>query len=128
MTIIIGEKNMSIIDFESKQKNLTFPNVFDISPEEVLEKKDLVVLIDVRGEDEFTGELGHIPGAQLLTLDKLPAKTNTLPKDKTIVLICRSGNRSAHAAQHLAEAGFENSFNMKGGMMEWNSKQFEVEK
>ncbi|MCB0384081.1 MAG: rhodanese-like domain-containing protein [Bdellovibrionales bacterium] len=108
------------VDFQSKTLNPEHRDVHDVAPEEVLAKKSEVCLIDVRRPDEFEGELGHIPGAELLTLDYLPMQISQLPKDKTMVIVCRSGNRSGHAAAFLVENGFTSVFNMKGGMILWN--------
>lgn len=116
------------MEFTSKTKNPNFPEVLDIDPQEVFAKKNQVVLVDVRRSDEFTGELGHIPGAQLLTLDQLPVKINSLPQDKTIVFVCRSGGRSAQATSFALESGFDSVYNMKGGMLLWNEQGLQVEK
>jgi rhodanese-related sulfurtransferase len=116
------------MEFTSKTENPSFPDVLDVDPKEVLEKKAQILLIDVRRPDEFTGELGHIPKAQLLTLDQLPSKIEELPKDKTIVFVCRSGARSAQAASFAIECGFDSVYNMKGGMLLWNERGFQIEK
>ena len=116
------------MEFTLKTENPTFPDVYDVDPKEVLEKKAQITLIDVRRPEEFTGELGHIPGAQLLTLDQLPQRIEELPRNKTIVFICRSGGRSAQATSFALESGFETVFNMKGGMLLWNERGFQIEK
>lgn len=116
------------MEFTSKTENPSFPDVFDVDPQEVLENKTQITLVDVRRPDEFTGELGHIPGAQLLTLDQLPMHIEELPKDQTIVFVCRSGGRSAQATSFALECGFDEVYNMKGGMLLWNERGFEIEK
>ena len=110
---------MAVI-FDSKTQNENFPNVYDIDPKELEAKKTEVALIDVRRPDEFTGELGHVPGSELLTLDQLHGKMDQLPKDKTIVFICRSGGRSGQATAFAQENGLSEVYNMKGGMLLWN--------
>jgi rhodanese-related sulfurtransferase len=116
------------MEFTSKSENPHFPEVWDLDPKEIQSKTAKVVLIDVRRPDEFTGELGHIPGSSLLTLDQLPAKIDSLPKDKTIVFVCRSGARSAQAASFALESGFTDVYNLRGGMLLWNECGFETEK
>lgn len=116
-----------MIPLNSKTANPSLPGVFDVSPEEVLEKKAELTLIDVRRPDEFTGELGHISGAQLLTLDTLPQNLGDIPRDKPIVFICRSGGRSGQATAFALEKGFHEVFNLLGGMLAWNEKQLPVE-
>ncbi len=116
------------MEFTSKTENPHFPEVWDLDPKEVQNKSANLVLVDVRRPDEFVGELGHAPGATLLTLDQLPAKIDSLPKDKTIVFLCRSGGRSAQAASFALESGWEKVFNMRGGMLLWNEYGLTTEK
>ncbi len=87
-------------------------------------------LIDVRREDEFNAELGHIENAQLKTLgpelmEFLEAQSN---KNQKMVFICRSGARSAKATELAMEMGHTNVFNLQGGMIAWNEAGFAVEK
>ncbi len=113
--------------FNSITANPLFPKVQDISPKEVNEKKNLIHIIDVRRPDEFCGELEHIPGAKLITLDTLEENQSSLPKDGSIVFICRSGGRSAHASVWAQDNGWQNVYNMLGGMIAWNKQKFETE-
>ena len=119
----MGEK----VKFDNKIANSNFPGVTDVTPQEVMDRKEDLYLIDVRRPDEWEGELGHVAGSELLTLDFLPQKIAELPKDKTIVFICRSGNRSGQAAQFAQENGFEDVYNMQGGMLLWNELNLETE-
>ncbi|MGJ7036113.1 rhodanese-related sulfurtransferase [Anoxybacillus eryuanensis] len=89
---------------------------------QMMQKEDVVVL-DVRTEEEYAS--GHIPGAILLPLQQLPDRMNELNKNKTYIVVCRSGNRSAQASELLVKEGFTNIYNMTGGMNEWKG---EVEK
>ena len=116
------------ISFETATANPNAPDVEDIDPSELSKKTGLVHLVDVRGQDEYTGELGHIAGAKLIVLDTLPQHIDDLPKDETIVFICRSGARSARATSLAQDAGFEHVYNMKGGMLAWNSLGLPVER
>ncbi len=88
------------------------------------------MLIDVREEDEYRGELGHIAGARLIPLKELPERTDELAnmKGSDIVAICRVGVRSATAAAILTGLGFEHVWNLKGGMLEWKDAQLPVER
>lgn len=119
---------VSFVNFDSKTENPYFEGVFDINPQEVLEKKARVKLIDVRQPEEFTGELGHIADSTLVVLDTLPDELDRLPKDQTVVFVCRSGNRSAKAAAYAKMNGFEEVYNMQGGMLLWNELQLPVER
>ena len=88
------------------------------------------VLLDVREPNEFSGELGHIPGCVLIPLHELPARTGELDwcKNRDVVVVCRSGVRSTTGAAMLTGIGFEHVSNLKGGMLAWNDAQFPVER
>ena len=78
-------------------------------------------VIDVREPGEFTGELGHIEGAELVPLATLPEAARTWARDAELVVVCRSGARSSRAADVLRGLGFERVVNMSGGMTAWNA-------
>lgn len=90
--------------------------------------KDFEV-IDVRRSDEFTGELGHISGARLVTLGpELDQFLQGHDKQSKILFVCRSGARSGQAAQMAMSQGFKDVANMAGGMLRWNELGFEITK
>jgi sulfate permease, SulP family len=80
---------------------------------------DDVLLVDVREPEEY--ERGHIAGALLLPLRDLVASASTLPRDRTLVLLCRSGRRSTRGMHMLADLGFTEVFNLKGGVLSWRA-------
>lgn len=98
----------------------------DISAEdvckEVMENSN-VLLLDVRREDEFNGNLGHLKGATLFTLADIESRLSEIEeyKNKTVIVYCRSGARSARASEILVSNGFTGVKNMLGGMIGWNS-------
>lgn len=96
----------------------------EVAPEEVWEKRENLVLIDVRRQDEFTGQLSHIEKAKLSTLE-LSFSKDLLSWDKTAhyVFICRSGFRSSQAVAQALSQGFKSVYNLEGGMILWNEKQ-----
>jgi rhodanese-related sulfurtransferase len=73
-------------------------------------------LLDVREPYEYAD--GHIAGATLIPLGDLARRIHELPRDRQIVCICRSGNRSGVATRHLSGAGYE-AVNLSGGMIGW---------
>jgi rhodanese-related sulfurtransferase len=73
-------------------------------------------LLDVREDDEWAA--GHAPSATHIPLGQLGARTGELPVDQEIYVICRSGVRSARAAQALNGAGWQ-AVNVAGGMQDW---------
>ncbi len=79
-------------------------------------------VIDVREQSEFHGELGHVPGAELIPLRTLAGRALELLEPGAhdhIVVVCRSGVRSSTAAAILTSLGFEEVSNLKGGMLAW---------
>jgi len=73
-------------------------------------------LVDVRTAEEFSA--GYIPGAINVSLQELQQKMNCIPKDKPVIVYCRSGNRSAFAANMLMQAGYTEVYDL-GGIIEW---------
>lgn len=106
-------------DLASLPVNLTVDQAADL-----LDNPD-VVFIDVREQDEYNA--GHIPGIKLIPLGSIPSRMSEIPKDKTVIAVCRSGNRSSQATQYLRDQGFDNVHNMNGGMNEWTQAGHPVE-
>ncbi len=77
-------------------------------------------ILDVREQSEW--EQGHIPGATLIPLGDLPNRLSELPKDQNIVVVCRSGRRSAQGRDILLQAGFTQVTSMTGGMSAWQAQ------
>jgi len=104
-----------------------------ITPEQLKQKIDNhenMILIDVRTQPEYTGELGHIKGTVLLPVQDITSWISNYEndKDKEIIMICRSGNRSGRATQYFLDNGFKDVYNMEGGMIGWNKAGYPVEK
>lgn len=113
--------------FKNKNPNPNFSQIEDVTPQEVLEASKQLKLIDVREVSEYSGELGHAPGSELVVLSTLPEKIKSLPKDQTIVFICRSGGRSSQAAVFAKSEGLSDVYNMRGGMLLWNQLKLPIE-
>jgi sulfur dioxygenase len=129
------QPNQSAIEDES----VKFPTLVELNqvrqltPQEVklqLTSPDSPLLLDVREPEEFSGELGHIPGSRLVPLKELATHANELAiyKDRAIIVICRAGVRSTTAAAILTGLGFEHVSNLKGGMLDWNDQHLPVER
>ena len=82
-------------------------------------------VLDVREPDEWA--TGHIPGATLIPLGELSARLGEVPADRTIVVICRSGNRSAQGREILKAAGYAAVTSVSGGMTDWVATGLPVE-
>lgn len=80
-------------------------------------KNNEVIIIDVRTPQEY--KEGHIPGVANIQLDQLVSRSSEVPKDKKVLLICRSGNRSSQGTKLLRNKGFDNVYNITEGMSSW---------
>jgi len=104
------------------------PPVPKLKPAEVQDKLmngKRPFLLDVREKDEMRE--GYISGAKLIPLGQLDRRMKEIPKDREIVCICRSGNRSRSAAKQLIAAGYSAS-NMRGGMLAWKWLRLPIKK
>lgn len=76
-----------------------------------------MVLIDVRQPEELTSPLGALPGVKNIPLPDLGRRFAEIPKDRDVVLICRSGHRSGQALNFLKRQGYTRIQDVDGGMM-----------
>jgi len=101
-----------------------------LSPQDAtrLINHDEAVLVDVREPSEY--EQGHIINALHVPLGTLSSKIGRLEKyrSRPIVTVCASGQRSAQASRTLKSKGFEQVYNLKGGMMAWQNASLPVAK
>lgn len=83
-----------------------------------LDANESIIMVDVRTPGEYDHD-GRIAGSRLIPLSVLNSRVHELPKNKTIVCVCRSGNRSYTACEILASQGFTDVLNLSGGMFGW---------
>lgn len=95
---------------------------------ESIEEGSGILVLDVRTEKEFNGELGHIKGALNIPLDQLEERLQELEsyKEGSIALVCHSDRRSGKAAQILTRNGFDDVHVVMGGMVQWNQLDYPV--
>jgi rhodanese-related sulfurtransferase len=99
----------------------------DYTPQQVAEILDAgedVQLIDVR--QPYEHEAGRIAGDRLIELGDLPVQAATIDPDRPVIIYCRTGSRSAMAAEALARAGYD-AHNMSGGLVEWTAAGLPIE-
>jgi len=97
----------------------------EISVSEAASMRDTgAFILDVREPDEWNDS--HIPGATLIPLGQLASRVNEVPQDQEVVVVCRSGNRSAQGRDILLSAGFENVTSMAGGINQWKAAGLET--
>ena len=94
--------------------------VTEIQPSQLaqrLERGEKLEIIDVR--EPYEWQIGHIPGARLVPLDRIPDEIPRLDKRRETILYCKVGARSMRAAQQLASAGVTDVRNLAGGILRW---------
>lgn len=92
---------------------------------EVMNNEEKMQLVDVRTPEEYRE--GHLKSAKNInvTEDDFREKAQQLNKDEPVYLYCRSGKRSAKAAEILREMGFSEIYDMEGGFLKWEGNRFE---
>jgi adenylyltransferase/sulfurtransferase len=85
-----------------------------------MDAREQFTLIDVREPWEY--EIAKISGARLIPLGELEDRLTEVPRDGIVVVQCHSGVRSEHGAWLLKQAGFENVYNLEGGIEAWSSE------
>ena len=93
------------------------------------ENLDEMLIVDVRGPEEFRAELGHIAGAHQITLGPvLKQFLEGYDRNEKIFFVCRSGKRSAEASKMAVDMGFQKVAHLEGGMTKWNEDKLPVER
>jgi rhodanese-related sulfurtransferase len=104
----------------TSQNTATSSYPSEISVADAVAKRDAgAFILDVRQPEEWNEF--HVPDSTLIPLDQLAARMNELPKDQEIVIVCRSGNRSAQGRDVLLDAGFTRVTSMAGGLNQWKA-------
>ena len=98
----------------------------DLSPARVAElQRDGAQLIDVR--EPYERDAGRIPGDSAhIELDRLPAEAESIDRERPVVFYCRTGSRSAMAAEAFAAAGWD-AHNLDGGLKAWREADYPLE-
>jgi rhodanese-related sulfurtransferase len=86
------------------------------------------LMLDVREQSEYAA--GHVLNSKLIPAGKLRERLGELEKfrDRPIVVICRSGQRSAAACAFLGKQGFTQAYNLNGGIIAWQKASLPLEK
>lgn len=119
--LVLQQRRLSFTGYEPQQlycfiRKLSANNASQVK--ERLDKGDKITVIDVRTPDEYAA--GHIPGSLLIPFDEIKVKSDQLPQDKNteIVVYCRSGRRSAIAADTLISLGYAKIYDL-GAVSSW---------
>ncbi len=100
-----------------------------LTADEAKNQLDQMLVVDVRGSDEFKGVLGHIAGAHQITLGgPLKEFLQSYNRHESLFFVCKSGRRSEEAAKIAVEMGYQKVSHLKGGMQGWNEQNLPTKK
>lgn len=112
---------ISFFIYHAAQPGQQAPLPAEISVAQASEKRDQgAFILDVREPSEW--QQFHIPGAVLIPLGELPNRLIEVPKDKEVVVVCRTGHRSAQGRDILLNAGYTRVTSMAGGVTQWQTQ------
>ncbi len=100
-----------------EKQHAAFKTVTPQEAEDLIETRKDLLLIDVRGQDEL--DEGYIEGSTMMPLWDIIKGTQRPPKNKPILLICAVGGRSLALGQIMAKNGWNEIYNLKGGISAW---------
>ncbi len=86
--------------------------------------KEGALMVDVRNKSEVEEVTFDVQNYMNIPLNELEDRINEIPKDKEIIMVCLSGGRSLKTTYFLMNAGYENVFNMRDGIIKWAAKGF----
>lgn len=118
-----GQK--AVVEAPAADAELSLPSVVDVATVAQIKDRDDVIVLDVR--EPFEYEAGHIPGVTLIPMGEVPQRLSEIPTDKTVIVTCRTGNRSAQVTDYLRQQGYDNVHNMNGGIVDWEAAGYEIE-
>ena len=95
------------------------PEITVVELKDRLDSESVPILVDVR--ESFERDIADLPevGQLRIPLAEVPGRSGEIPRDREVVLYCRSGSRSGSAVQFLRAQGFESVVNLKGGVLAW---------
>jgi rhodanese-related sulfurtransferase len=126
LTATACQAMMAPAEAPAAQSSARPPLPAEVSVAEAAKKRDAgAFILDVRTPEEWTEY--HVPGSTLIPLDQLSNRVAEVPKEKEVVVVCRSGNRSATGRDILLKAGYPQVTSLTGGLTAWRSAGKPVE-
>jgi thiosulfate sulfurtransferase len=106
---------------KSKSTAQLTPKPMPLSASQLEARREKLLVLDVRSWLEYL--LGHIPGAQKFNRERV---LKDIPKHQSIAIACLSGHRSPPIARWLVDQGYQNVYNLQGGLMAWKKAGYSV--
>ena len=122
--ILVG---LIVIVFFFFSKPQLAPTFSDISQDDFIarqQSKGEYLLLDVRTAEEFAK--GHIEGAFNISHLDISKRLTEIPRDKELIIYCRSGKRVIVAANELSKNGYKQLLHLQGDMLEWNKNSHPI--
>lgn len=114
------------LGYRKWQDGKLFKTIGPAQLKEMMGQGEKPVIVDVRETWEYKG--GHLPSAKSMPLSTFGSQYQKLDQERTLVVVCQSGNRSKTASRILAKAGYKKLFNLAGGTSGWAGQGFDIEK
>ena len=116
--VLMAALTLSACTAEKTSENAGYMCITPQEAKKIMDTQEGYVILDTRTEEEY--ETGHIPGAIVISHEKIKEKAESVltDKDQLILVYCRSGRRSKLAAQDLADLGYTNVKEF-GGIIDW---------
>ena len=113
---------------EQKKADSQTGNVYVVSPVEFKEKSQNQTIVDIRTPQEY--KQGHLKNAVNINLfdRSFLEEIDKLDKSEPVFIYCRSGNRTSSASKKMKNLGFEQVYDLKGGISNWVRSNYEIEK
>jgi adenylyltransferase/sulfurtransferase len=106
--------------FDAEEPADSVPSISVVELKRKMDSREPLTLVDVREPYEY--EIARIEGSKLIPLGELETRLDEIPRERMIVMQCHSGMRSERGAQLLQQAGFENVYNLAGGIEAWSNE------
>jgi rhodanese-related sulfurtransferase len=121
--IVVGALALVFLGLQVFGELMPWNYAAEISPNDARKELDAgAIIVDVRTYDEFVS--GHIEHSLWMQLDQLPSLMNALPHDRLIIVVCRTGVRSAQAREILKNGGYQDVTSLSGGIQAWVAAGF----
>lgn len=116
---------MTINSGRLRRQRITFPMnsaIPQVTVQELKQRRDAgeeIFLLDVR--EPFEQQIAQI-GGTLIPLNDVPQRLQEIPRDREVIVHCKSGGRSQRAAEFLQQSGYSNVKNLAGGILAWSDQ------
>lgn len=123
MTTPLPEHRLTVDALHSGTRR-TAVGVPEVTAAWVRENLGRIRIVDVRSVEECRGPMGTIPTSEIVPLEQLEVLSRDWDREEPLVISCRSGARSGHAAVYLERMGFKAVASMAGGILDWRGQGY----